>query len=264
MQRTWRLLPFLAAIATAQQANPGRGVNFYSIEKEIALGRHLAGEFQRNSEPFVSPATQTYIDDLGQRLAAQAGNPGFTYTFALIADDPTVLHEPAAFPGGFVFVPARLILAAKDEGELAGMLAHTIAHVAARHATRQASRGEILAKTIPLLYVGGTAGSAISRGNSLVLPMKFMAMARTYELEADRLAVAITSAATYDPAALARYIEREQPSDEATPKASSLLPPRTERLGALRAAIETLAARTYGPHPGFEGIQAEVRRLTAR
>src|SRR5205085_5721253 len=138
-------------IATAQQANPGRGVNFYSIEKEIALGRQLAAEFQRNTTSFVSPATQTYIDDLGRSLAAQAGNPVFTYTFALIADDPTVLHEPTAFPGGFVFVPARLILAAKDEGELAGMLAHTIAHVAARHATRQASRGEILAKTIPLL-----------------------------------------------------------------------------------------------------------------
>src|SRR5438046_2742677 len=56
MQRTWRLLPFLAAIATAQEANPGRGVNFYSIEKEIALGRQLAAEFQRNSNPFVNPA----------------------------------------------------------------------------------------------------------------------------------------------------------------------------------------------------------------
>src|SRR5437763_6175844 len=161
--RTWRLLPFLAAIATAQQANPGRALNFYSIEKEIALGRQLAAEFQRNTQPFVSPATVTYIDDLGQRLAAQTGNPAFTYTFALIADNPTVLHEPAAFPGGFIFVPARLILAAKDEGELAGMLSHAIAHVAARHGTKQASRGEILAKTLPLVYVGGATGSAIAR-----------------------------------------------------------------------------------------------------
>src|SRR5438105_15706597 len=86
MQRTWRLLPFLAAIATAQQASPGRGVNFYSIEKEIALGRQLAAEFQRNTKPFDSPATQTFIDDLGQRLAAQAGNPAITYTFVLIGD----------------------------------------------------------------------------------------------------------------------------------------------------------------------------------
>ena len=218
MRRRWGLLPFLAAVATAQQASPGPGVNFYSVEKEVALGRQLAAEFQRNAKLLASPATQTFIDDLGERLAAHAPNSAFTYTFRLIAEDPTVLHEPAAFPGGFVFVPARLILAAKDEGELAGMLAHAIAHVAARHGTQQASRAEIL-HTIPVVYVGSAAGSAIPRDNTLVLPMKLRAKSRAYELEADRLAVGIMSAAGYDPAAFVRYVEREQPSDEATPEA---------------------------------------------
>src|SRR5690349_4729744 len=100
MRRRWGLLLFLAVVATAQQANSGRAVNFYSIEKEVALGRQLAAEFQRNAKLLPGPATQTFVDHLGQRLAAHARNSAFTYTFRLIADDPTVLHEPAAFPGG--------------------------------------------------------------------------------------------------------------------------------------------------------------------
>jgi beta-barrel assembly-enhancing protease len=260
---TLGLLPFLTAVATAQQANPDPGVNFYSIEKEVALGRQLSADFQRNANLLASPATQTFVDDLGQRLAAHARNSAFTYTLRLIADDPTLLHEPAAFPGGFVFVPVRLILAAKEEGELAGMLAHAIAHVAARHGTQQASRAEIL-HTIPLVYVGSAAGSAIPRDNTLVAPMKLRAMSRVYELEADRLAVGIMSAAGYDPAALVRYIEREQSSDEASPNPWSALPPPTERLSALHSAIMNLPPGAYEPHPGFEAIQAEVRRLGAQ
>jgi hypothetical protein len=34
-----------------------------------------------------------YINGIGQRLTAQIGGPPFIYTFALVADDPTVLHD---------------------------------------------------------------------------------------------------------------------------------------------------------------------------
>jgi hypothetical protein len=79
-------------------------------------GQTLAAEFQRDTKPLESAATLAYINGIGQRLAAQIGGPPFTYTFAVVADDPTVLHEGAAFPGGFLFVPASLILAVKRRG----------------------------------------------------------------------------------------------------------------------------------------------------
>jgi predicted Zn-dependent protease len=91
-----------------------RTLNFYSLEEEMALGRQLAAQFQRDTTPLVSPAALAYINGIGQHLVAQFGASPFTYTFALVADDPTVMHEVAAFPGGFLFVPASLILAAKD------------------------------------------------------------------------------------------------------------------------------------------------------
>ena len=85
-----------------------------------------------------------YLDELGQRLAAHAPATGFSYTFELVDDDQTWIHEAAAFPGGPVFVPASLILAAANEDELAGMLAHAIAHIATRQETRQMTRGQIV------------------------------------------------------------------------------------------------------------------------
>src|SRR5262245_52430355 len=94
-----------SASVGAQERVPGRGINFYSIEKEMALGRQLAAEFQSATRPLESPLALTYINGIGQRLAAEIGGPPFTYSFALVADDPTVLHEVAAFPGGFLFVP---------------------------------------------------------------------------------------------------------------------------------------------------------------
>jgi predicted Zn-dependent protease len=70
-----------ATFASAQEPRPGKGINFYSIETEVALGRQIAAEFQRNTTPLVSPAALSYINGIGQRLAPHIGGPPFTYTF---------------------------------------------------------------------------------------------------------------------------------------------------------------------------------------
>jgi len=265
MSRFLVLACFSAAFAAAQQPEPAKGVNFYSLEKETALGRQLAAEFQRNTRPLESPAALAYVDGIGQRLAAQIGGPPFTYTFALVADDPGNQHDVAAVPGGFLFVPASLILAVKDEDELAGVLAHAIAHVASRDVTRQASRAELAnISMVPLVFAGGWTDYAARQGQSMAIPMALLQMWRTCELAADRLAASKMAAAGYDPEALARYIDRQQASyDEHSPKAFSPLPPRAERLKAIHAAIGKLPAHSYPPHEGLDKVQDEVRRLSA-
>ena len=231
----------------------------------MALGRQLAAEFQRDTTPLVSPAAQAYINGIGRRLAAQIGGPPFTYTFALVADDPTVVHEVAAFPGGFLFVPASLILAVKDEDELAGMLAHAIAHVASRDGTRLATRAELTNNSaVPVIYMGGWTGYAIRQGQSVAVPLGLQQMWRKLELDADRLAASKMPAAGYDPDALARYIDREQASyDKYSQRTFSSLPRRTQRLQAIRAVIGGLPAQVYPPHEGLQRVQEEVLRLTA-
>jgi predicted Zn-dependent protease len=259
------LILCLAAAAAAQQREPGRGVNFYSLEKEIALGRQLAAEFSRDNKPLESPATLAYINDLGQRLAAQIGGPPFTYTFAVIADNSRYT-EAVALPGGFVFVPSAIILAAKDENELAGILAHSIAHIASRDGTKLATRSELTnIATVPLLDMGGWTGYAMREGADIAIPLGLLQMMRKSELGADNLAAVKMAAAGYDPAALSRFIDREQAPFDAWElhRVFSRLPARSERIQTIQAAINDLPAQTYPPHDGLDKIQEEVRRLTA-
>jgi beta-barrel assembly-enhancing protease len=257
------ILLSLAAASFAQQREPGRGVNFYSIEKETALGRQFADEFRRDHKPLASPAAQAFVEDLGQRLAAQIGGAPFTYTFATVADN-TAYSEPIALPGGFVFVPSSILLAAKDENEFAGILAHSIAHIASRDGTRQATRAELVnIASVPLIYTGGWTGYAIREGYSITIPLAFLQQWRKFELDADRLAATKLGAAGYDPAALARYIDREQVRfDESVLETKfAQLPPRAVRVDAVQAVISGLPQQSYPPRPAFAEIQDEVRRL---
>ncbi len=132
----------LTAVSICAQGVPAKsGPNFYSIEKERSLGASQARDFERTTTALNSPTALDYVQKMGARLATQIPQGQFAYTFAVIKDDQGgPLHEPVVFPGGYIFVPAGLLLAAQNEAEMAGMLAHAMAHVAARHATREATQ----------------------------------------------------------------------------------------------------------------------------
>src|SRR4051812_45175252 len=153
MHRFWALM-FLAPAVW------GQDVNLYSIEKEQALGRHLASEYLRSATVIDKPAVRAYVTSLGKRIAGQTQGPAFSYTFETVEQDQLFLHEPVVgFPGGAVFIPSGLILAVTREDELAGMLAHAIAHIAARHGSKHTATGQIVNQaSIPLIYLGGWQG----------------------------------------------------------------------------------------------------------
>ena len=262
MGRIW-WIAVLAVPVLAQDRPAGQGVNFYSLEKEAALGRQLAAEVARHTKPLDSTVARDYVNELGQRLAARFSGPAFTYTFAVIAEGAgNATHEPLSLPGGFVFVPASLFLAAQDEAEFAGMLAHSIAHIAARHFTRQATRGQLTnMSTVPLIYMGGWTGQAMNQNQSLSIPLGLLRYHRENELEADRLAADAMAGAGFDPAALARYIGRVQPAEGARPWMFSPLPTREQRVGSLEDAVRALPARTYAAGEAFQRVREEVRRL---
>ena len=117
----------------------GKGVNFYSLEKEIALGKQLAQEVERQAKIIDDPIIAEYVNRVGQNLVR---NSDAKVPFTIKVLDTEEVNA-FALPGGFFFVNSGLILKADNEAELAGVMAHEIAHVAARHGTRQATRGEI-------------------------------------------------------------------------------------------------------------------------
>src|SRR5258708_20830121 len=109
-------LLFLVALTLgAQERQVGPSVNFYSVEKEAAIGASLARDVRQNTTAIESPAVRDYVQRIGVLLSAQVSSP-LRYKFSVIADDrggPT--HEPLSFPGGYIFVSSRLILTPRDD-----------------------------------------------------------------------------------------------------------------------------------------------------
>jgi predicted Zn-dependent protease len=229
-----------------------------SVDKEAALGASLANEARRQTHSLESVSVQQCIANLGERLGAHMSDPNRTFSFTVVADlmsGPT--HEAVAFPGGYIFVPASLILEAQNEAELAGMLAHSMAHVAERHGTRIASGSPIINYgSVPLIFLGGWSPDT---GAGVGAPLKFLQSRREFELEADRDAVLLLHAAGYDPNALLRYIARVRPVR--TGGLPTALPDRDVRLGSLELAIQGLPHAEYQEQAKFSGIQKEVASL---
>jgi beta-barrel assembly-enhancing protease len=245
-------LTLAAMSAGAQQPELSKGVDLHSKEKEARLGAIVAEEFRKNSRPLASATVRAYVERLGAQLATQAPEGSGPCRFEVVADHRTTnsVNEAFVLPGGYVFVPADLLLAAKDEAEFAGMLAHAVAHVAARHATRTSSR-ESITIAIPLGF------------SDADVPMTYRRFVRGYELEADLLAVPIMARAGFDPSALIRYIQRVQRDPPASGAPFSALPARDERVAALENAIAFLPAREYAVGSDFARIQEDVRRAAS-
>jgi predicted Zn-dependent protease len=222
----------------------GKGINLYSISQEIALGKQLAQEVQRQAKLVDDPLLTEYVNRLGQNLVRHS-DAKVPFTFQLIDDDTL---NAFALPGGFVFVNTGLMLAADTEAEMASAMAHEIAHVAARHMTRQASRERIVNwASIPLIFLGGWTGYAARQGAGLAIPMTFLTFSRGFEAEADYLGLQYLYAAGYDPtAAIDMFekmmsIERRKPGSIA--RVFSTHPMNQERLKKAEAEIQKILPR---------------------
>src|SRR5213080_4789539 len=150
-------------------------INFFSLEKEIQMGRQLAAEIERQVKLVDDPTINEYVNRVGQNIVRNS-DAKVPFTIKVVESDEI---NAFALPGGFFYVNSGLILAADDESELAGVMAHEIAHVCARHAMRQMTRGNIAnLATIPLIFVGGGLGYGVRQAAGIGLPLTFMSFSR--------------------------------------------------------------------------------------
>jgi Zn-dependent protease with chaperone function len=206
-----------SALAQCQQVTAAPK-NRYSIQEDVQAGQQAAQEAERQLPLMNDRELDDYINRIGQRLVAnipsQFQHPEFRYTFRVVNQKDI---NAFSLPGGPSYVNRGMIEAARNEGEMAGVMAHEISHAALRHATAQATEtqkyqiGSVLGQ-IAGAVIGGTAGSVIGAGSQIGFGAGALKYSRKYETQADVLGAEIMSRAGYDPRDLAnmfRTIEQQ-------------------------------------------------------
>jgi predicted Zn-dependent protease len=219
----------------------GKGLNWYSLEKEIALGKALAQQIERQAKLVDDPIIAEYVNRVGQNLVRNS-DAKVPFTIKVIDSEEV---NAFALPGGFFFVNSGLILKADTEAELAGVMAHEIGHVAARHGTRQATRGQVAQlATIPLIFMGGWAGYGVRHAASVLVPVGFLSFSRAMESEADMLGLEYMYKTGYDPEAFVDFFEKIESLEKKKPgtmaKIFSTHPPTDDRIAAVQKNIQQL------------------------
>ena len=243
----------------------GNNLNFYSIEKEEALGREISQQVEQQAKLITDSAITEYVNRIGQNLVRHS-DAKVPFTIKVVDDEQV---NAFALPGGFFYVNTGVLLAADNEAELAGVMAHEIAHVAARHATRNATKQDIWnLASLPLIFAGGPVGAAIRQISGIAVPMSFLKFSRDAEREADFLGLEYQYASGYDPTAFVDFFEklevREKHHSGLMAKAFSTHPMNEDRIRRAEAELEMLPAREdyIVTTSEFDQIKTRLIRLT--
>jgi Zn-dependent protease with chaperone function len=200
----------LTPLAALAQTKISYHSNKYKVTDDVQLGRQAANEVEQQMPLLRDSQVSSYVESVGQRLVAaippEFQHPEFRYYFRVVnARDINAF----ALPGGPMYVNRGMIEAARNEGEMAGVMAHELSHVALRHGTAQATKAGKYQLGAGIAGILGTilGGPAVGQAAQLPFAVSFLKFSREYETEADLLGARIMANAGYDPRDLANMFQ---------------------------------------------------------
>lgn len=186
-----------------------------SPAQEQAISGQIAREIRKNLPVMDDPELNTYLSAVGDRLVSSSPDATGRMIFLLVGSSEI---NAFAAPGGVIAVNTGLILAAKNESEMAGVMAHEIAHVTQRHLTRTyANQSNMTLKTGLTLLAGLILGAyntdmgaaAVMSGMAATEQSK-LKYSRSNEQEADRIGIQTLASAGYDPRGMPQFFQTLQ------------------------------------------------------
>ena len=185
-----------------------------SLEDEYRLGSMVVRGLRDQGQILDDPELNDYIQSIGLQLSSQAEQqPAHSFQFHVVKDNEI---NAFALPGGFICVNAGLLLATRNESELAGVLGHEISHVTQRHIARsiiaQSHNGMVSAAAMLAAILLGAAGggdaaiAGIAAAQTVALQNQ-MSFSRAEETEADNIGIALVARSGYDPNGMWQFFE---------------------------------------------------------
>jgi predicted Zn-dependent protease len=194
-----------------------------SDQDEVNLGTQIDQQMKAQGLPiYNNPAIRGYIDEIGQRLAANSERTNIPYTFQVVADNSI---NAFATTGGFVYIHTGLIAAADNEAELAGVIGHEIGHITGRHVINRMREAAIASGIAGALEVDQDTLVNIGIQLALQLPNS-----REAEYDADRRGFHILGHTGYDTSGFVSFFEKL--NIWAAPRRSSSVPTPTQVIGS--------------------------------
>ncbi len=142
---------------------------------EERMAQENAKKYESSHQLWDDPLLATYLNDVVQRLVAQARPRPFVYSIRVVNDASI---NAFTFGGGLLYVNAGLLARMENEAQLAMVLAHEIAHVTESHVTKgiEGSYG--------IQVLGQLAAQAAETSGKVTLPPALLQKTYEYSMKA--------------------------------------------------------------------------------
>ena len=219
-------------------SKPAFNLQSPSQEEEIQIGREITGNLLGASALVKDAALQKYVNQVGRWVANQSERTVLPWHFGVIESEDI---NAFAAPGGYVIITKGLYRKLENEAQLAGVLAHEISHVVKNHHLK------ILQKTQLLDLGAGLLGKQLGKDNQIIqkvigsgAEICARSLDKSAEFEADRMGIALTARAGYEPYGLAEVLQTIGQTNKEDSSVTLLFkthPPPDDRLEKLDEAI---------------------------
>ncbi|MBD2692780.1 M48 family metallopeptidase [Anabaena catenula] len=209
-----------------------------SARQEVELGKQMNDQLRQEVRISRNQQLNSYVEQIGRRLAANSARPNIPYTFQVVEDKAV---NAFATVGGFLYVNTGLLEAADNEAELASVIGHEMGHIEGQHLVKQ-MRQRAIASGVATA-TGLSRSQAVGIGVDLALNRP---RSRQDEYDADSRGLAVLTRAGYSQLAMVSFMQKLQ-GRSSVPTFLSTHPGASDRVKALQRQINSQPSKgNYG------------------